>query len=145
MKIKIFLGQNVKMPEYAKSGDSGLDVRSNDETFLLYTGDSRLVHTGIYMEIPEGYECQCRPKSGLALNHGITVLNSPGTIDSSYRGEANVILVNHGKYPYEIRKGDKIAQFVFQKVEKVEFEKVSHIEDLSKTERNDDGFGSTGI
>jgi len=144
MKVKIFLSKDVIMPEYAKPGDSGLDVRSNQITFNLHPGERKLFHTGIYMEIPEGYECQCRPKSGLALNHGITCLNSPGTIDAGYRGECNVILINHGKEPVEIEKGMKIAQFVFQKVEKVEFEQVEQFENLNQSERGVGGFGSTG-
>ena len=117
-----------------------MDLRSRENVYL-FSGDYVVVCTGLHLEIPKGYEAQVRPRSGLAFNQGITVLNSPGTIDSDYRGEVKVLLINHGKTTYVIKKGDRIAQLVFNKVERVELK----IEgELADTKRGKRGFGSTG-
>ena len=132
--------KNAIIPKYAHEGDSGADLFSIQED-ILEPGERKIIPTGLKIEIPLGYEAQVRPKSGLTSNYGITVLNTPGTIDSNYRGEIKVILINHSQEPYKIEKGTKIAQIVFQKVETVEF-----LEDeLNKTSRGENGFGSTGI
>jgi len=135
------LDDGVKMPSYAHDGDSGVDLYANQEV-KMEPGAIALVPTGIKIAIPLGFEAQVRPKSGLALNHGITVLNTPGTIDAGYRGEVGVIVVNHGKKAFTIEKGKKIAQMVFNKVEKAALEEV---EELNETSRNTSGFGSTGL
>lgn len=135
------LGKDVKMPSYAHDEDSGVDLYAN-ENITVGAGRIALVPTGIKIAIPKGYEAQVRPKSGLALNYGISVLNTPGTIDSGYRGEVCVIVINHGNGEFKIEKGKKIAQMVFNRVEKVEFKEV---EQLDETSRNDGGFGSTGL
>lgn len=127
-------------PEYATAGASGLDIRAN-EPAVIKAGDRGCVGTGIYLEIPQGYEAQVRPRSGLALKHGVTVLNSPGTIDSDYRGEIRVILMNLGKEDFVIERGDRIAQIVFATVTRAE---LVHVQELGSTKRAAGGFGSTG-
>lgn len=123
-------------------GDAGFDVRAN-ESGIIKPGEIRMVHTGIYLETERGWEVQVRPRSGLALKNGITVLNTPGTIDTSeYRGECNVILVNHGNKEFSFITGDRIAQFVVSKVPSVSVEVVK---ELSETNRGTGGFGSTGV
>ncbi|MBT3416747.1 dUTP diphosphatase [Candidatus Woesearchaeota archaeon] len=142
MKIKFQkIHEDAIIPKYAKLGDAGMDVTSV-ENYSINPGEHVLVKTGLKMELPEGYEAQVRPRSGLALKHKITVLNSPGTIDSGYRGEAGVILMNHGKEVFSISKGDRIAQFVIAKHESPEVEEVESLED---SERGEGGFGSTGL
>jgi len=133
--------ENAILPHYAHEGDAGVDLYSA-ENYVLRPGQITLVSTGIKLAIPKGYEAQIRPKSGLALNHGISVCNSPGTIDSGYRGEIGVITINHSKEEFKIEKGTKIAQMVFNKIEKAEFEEVK---DLDNTKRGQNGFGSTGL
>ena len=133
--------ENAILPHYAHEGDAGVDLYSA-ENYVLRPGQITLVSTGIKLAIPKGYEAQIRPKSGLALNHGISVCNSPGTIDSGYRGEIGVIAINHSKEEFKIEKGTKIAQMVFNKIEKAEFEEVK---DLDTTKRGQNGFGSTGL
>lgn len=128
------------LPSYAHSGDAGMDVFSY-ETYILKPGERRLFKTGLKVEISEGYEMQIRPRSGLALNHGVTVLNTPGTIDAGYRGEVGIILINHGEKVYSIKKGDKIAQIVIGSVERAVLEEV---EKLKESPRGESGFGSTG-
>lgn len=135
------LGKDVKLPLYSHEGDSGMDLYANEETELL-PGGIGIVGTGLKIALPVGMEAQVRPKSGLALNNGVTVLNTPGTVDSSYRGEVKVILINLGKENFKVEKGKKIAQMVFQKVEKPELKEV---EELEETTRNEGGFGSTGL
>jgi len=145
MSINIYcnLENDVLIPEYQTGGSAGADVRASvREPITIKPGDRVLVPTGIFLEIPAGYEGQIRPRSGLAINHGITTLNSPGTIDSDYRGEVKVILINHGKNDFLINNGDRIAQMVFNKIERANFIKK---EMLSISERNANGFGSTGI
>ena len=129
------------LPSYAHASDAGMDVRSVEDVTVPAKGRV-LVHTGLVMLLPPMYEAQVRPRSGLALKHGITVLNTPGTIDSGYRGEVGVILINHGESPFEIRKGDKIAQMVIATVTRAE---VVEADSLGATERGEGGFGSTGI
>ncbi|MBN1156233.1 dUTP diphosphatase [Candidatus Woesearchaeota archaeon] len=129
------------VPAYAHPGDSGMDLFSADDC-VIKPGERKLISAGIRLEIPDGYEAQTRPKSGLAINHGITVLNTPGTIDSSYRGEIKVILINLGNEDYAVNKGSKIAQLVINKVERAE---ILESETLGQTTRNEGGFGSTGI
>lgn len=143
--VKIYLSDTAKLPDYKHIGDAGCDVCSNDENFMLGAGERRLVHTGIYMDIPEGYECQVRPRSGLTLEKGITVLNSPGTIDSSYKGECNIILINNSNKIVTIEKGMRIGQFVFNKYESANFIQVKNYEDIGQSQRGSGGFGSTGI
>lgn len=135
------LNENAKLPEYAHEGDAGLDVFSVDETIIL-PGESKLIHTGISIELPENTEAQMRPRSGLALKNQITLLNTPGTIDEGYKGEIGVILINHGKKPFKVEKSMKIAQMVIKPVFKVQVEEV---EKLSESERGTGGFGSTGL
>jgi len=131
------------LPTYATEGAAGMDIRSwLKEPVLLQPLDRIAIPTGLYLQIPEGYEGQVRPRSGLALNFGITLLNSPGTIDSDYRGELRVILVNLSEQPCIIRDGERIAQLVFAKVERVSLKQEEH---LSETERGHQGFGSTGL
>jgi len=129
------------LPRYMTNLSAGMDLRSAEEKVLL-PGERALVKTGIRLEIPEGYEAQVRPRSGLALKHGITVLNAPGTIDADYRGEVGVILINLGSEPFEIKKGDRIAQLVFAPHARAVFEEVFS---LDNTERSTGGFGSTGV
>ena len=133
---------DAKMPAYAHHGDAGVDLYSViDHT--LQPGARVLVPTGLKMAIPEGYEGQVRPKSGLALKHGITVLNTPGTVDAPYRGEVGVILINlDPKASYEVKKGEKVAQMVFNKVEYAAFTEAA---ELAATTRGAGGFGSTGL
>ena len=130
------------LPVYATDGSSGMDLRASLEADIELAPMQRcLVPTGLFLEIPTGYEAQVRPRSGLAIKQGITCLNTPGTIDADYRGEIKVILVNLSGDVQHIRHGDRIAQMVFQKVEKVNWLPVSEI---SETERNAGGFGHTG-
>jgi dUTP pyrophosphatase len=135
------LNPEVKTPGYAHEGDAGVDLYSAID-HVLQPGARVLVPTGLKMAIPHGYEGQVRPKSGLALKHGLTVLNTPGTVDAPYRGEVGVILINlDPKTPYEIKKGEKVAQMVFNKVEYATF---TDSPELAATTRGAGGFGSTG-
>ena len=134
---------NNDLPHYATSGSAGMDIRANLlETVVLSPLERRLIPTGIFLEIPQGYEGQVRPRSGLALKNGITCLNSPGTIDSDYRGELNVLLINLSNIPFTINNNDRIAQLVVAKVEKAE---LILVQQLNETERNAGGFGHTGV
>jgi dUTP pyrophosphatase len=132
---------DLPLPERATEGAAGYDVRSADADFVLAPGERRAVGTGLVLEIPPGLECQVRPRSGLALRHGITLPNAPGTIDSDYRGEVRVILLNAGRSPVEISRGERIAQLVFARFEAPE---VTEATDLSESRRAEGGFGSTG-
>ena len=134
---------NNDLPHYATSGSAGMDIRANLlETVVLSPLERRLIPTGIFLEIPQGYEGQVRPRSGLALKNGITCLNSPGTIDSDYRGELNVLLINLSNIPFTINNNDRIAQLVVAKVEKAE---LILVQQLNETQRNAGGFGHTGV
>ncbi|MBI2628678.1 dUTP diphosphatase [Candidatus Pacearchaeota archaeon] len=142
MKLKVKkLDNEATLPNYAHPGDAGMDLYSSKDYPPLNPGERCLIHTGISLEIPEGYELQIRPKSGLALKHGLSIVNTPGTIDSGYRGEVGIILINHGEKPYTVKKGEKVAQGVFSRFESAELEEVV---DLSDTSRGAGGFGSTG-
>tara|TARA_B100000579_G_scaffold437418_1_gene466677 strand:- start:2269 stop:2706 length:438 start_codon:yes stop_codon:yes gene_type:complete len=137
------LDQNVIIPEYKTKGASGMDLTANiKEPFFIEPGKSDIVPTGISLLIPIGYEVQIRPRSGLAAKKKVSVLNTPGTIDSDYRGEIKVILINFGKEKFKINPKDRIAQMVLCPVVKIEFEEVNELED---TKRGGGGFGSTGI
>ncbi len=141
LKIKIINKSKNPIPKYQTAGASGLDLHANvEEAITLKKNDIALIPTGLYLEIPEGYEAQVRSRSSLALKHGIFCLNSPATIDSDYRGELKIILASLSEEPFTINFGDRIAQIVFSKVEKVEFEEV---ENLSESVRGEGGFGST--
>lgn len=129
------------LPSYAHASDAGMDVRSVEDVTVPAKGRV-LVHTGLVMLLPPMYEAQVRPRSGLALKHGITVLNTPGTIDSGYRGEVGVILANFGDSDFEVKKGDKVAQIVVAPVLQAEIEEANEIDE---TDRGAGGFGSTGV
>jgi dUTP pyrophosphatase len=140
--IKVVNQSKHELPKYETSGAAGLDLKANiDETIVLNPLERKLVKTGLFIEIPEGYEAQVRPRSGLAFKHGITVLNSPGTIDADYRGEIGVILVNLSQEAFSIQDGERIAQLVFAKVEQAEW---FETQELTSTDRGAGGFGSTG-
>jgi dUTP pyrophosphatase len=142
LKVKVKkLSAEARDLVFAHRGDSGVDLFSTADLTIM-PGERKLVPTGISLEIEAGFEGQVRPKSGLALEHGITVLNTPGTIDAAYRGEVCVIVVNHGGKPFKVEKGKKIAQMVFTKVEEPEIE---YVKELGGTTRGAGGFGSTGF
>ena len=142
MKVQIINKSFNALPEYALVGDSGMDLRSDEnDIVIILPGERTLIKTGLFVQLPDGYEFQIRPKSGMALKYGITVLNTPGSIDANYRGEIGVILHNASDRDYAISPGDKVAQMVLQKVPKVEWEEV---EKLSETNRGDGGYGHTG-
>jgi dUTP pyrophosphatase len=133
-------GDGLELPSYQSAGAAGLDVRAAEDR-MLQPGETALVPTGFSMEIPTGFEAQLRPRSGLAAKHGITLLNSPGTIDHDFRGQVQIILTNLGHEPFFVHRGDRIAQMVIARVERAEIEVV---ETLSETERGSGGFGHTG-
>ncbi|HEX6901563.1 MAG TPA: dUTP diphosphatase [Thermoanaerobaculia bacterium] len=145
MKVRIKrlpTARDLPLPTQGSPGSAGFDLRAALEgEVVLRPGERLLVPTGIVLEIPPGWEGQVRPRSGLALRHGIGVLNAPGTIDSDYRGEVAVILVNLGEAPFSLRRGDRVAQLVISRVEPVEWEEADTVEDSS---RGSGGFGSTG-
>ena len=140
--VKIINESSNPLPDYATSGAAGMDVRAFlEQPVTLQPLQRALVPTGLFVELPEGYEAQIRPRSGLAIKHGITCLNSPGTIDADYRGEIKIILINLSGEDHIIHTGDRIAQMVVQQVAKINWEPVTF---LSETGRSDGGFGSTG-
>ncbi len=142
MEINIINKSGFKLPNYETEGSAGIDLQANiDEPIKLEPLDRVLIPTGLFISIPEGFEAQIRGRSGLALKHGITLANGIGTIDSDYRGEIKVILINLGKEPYIINKGDRVAQMVFVKYEKVNLKLV---EELDDTSRGKGGFGHSG-
>ena len=137
--------EGLPLPNYASNAAAGLDLLAavaGDEKITLQSGKWGLVQTGLKLQLPEGYEAQVRPRSGLALKHGVTVLNAPGTIDADYRGEVSVLLVNHGSEPFEITRGMRIAQLVVAPVARVILEEA---ESLTETARGAGGYGSTGV
>lgn len=160
MKVNVINSGINPLPTYAKAGDSGMDLRANfsnglnedylfhaafddvRQTLLVFSGGRVLIPTGLYTSFPPGYELQIRPRSGTALKFGVTVLNTPGTIDSNYRGEIGIILMNLSDEVFEIQQGDRIAQAVLAKVSLIEWNVVEH---LDKTERGDGAFNSTGV
>ena len=131
------------LPKYQTALSAGMDLHANlTEPVVLEPQARMLIPTGLFIELPEGYEAQVRPRSGLALKHGITVLNSPGTIDADYRGEIKVLLINHGKDPFTIQNGERIAQMVIAQYATVQWVET---QSLSNTERGEGGYGSTGL
>ena len=143
MKVKIVNKSKHPLPNYATSQSAGMDLRANlDESILLKPLQRTLVKTGLFMELPIGYEAQIRPRSGLAYKKGISILNSPGTIDADYRGEIGVILVNLSEDDFMIENGERVAQMVIAKHEQVDWEEVV---ELVETKRGVGGFGSTGV
>lgn len=142
MTVKIINQSNNPLPAYATEGSSGMDLRASiNETVTLEPLERALIPTGLFIELPEGYEAQVRPRSGLAIKQGITCLNTPGTIDADYRGEIKVILINLSNEVQSVHNGDRIAQMVIQKVEKINW---APAVELEQTTRNEGGFGSTG-
>lgn len=159
INVSVINKSSNELPKYAHKGDAGFDLRANVEeiennnylfnairfnttTIILNPGGRVLIPTGLYMAIPEGYELQIRPRSGLALNHGITVVNTPGTIDAIYRGNIGVILKNDGTEPFIIEQGDRIAQGVLNKVEEAN---LIETDSLDETDRSDSGYGKSGV
>jgi dUTP pyrophosphatase len=143
MQIKVINNSQHLLPSYETSASAGVDIRANlTDSITLKPLERALVKTGIFLEIPVGYEAQVRPRSGLAFKNGVTVLNSPGTIDADYRGEVGVILINLSNENFLINNGERIAQLVFAKVEQAQWKEV---EILSDTARGEGGFGSTGV
>ena len=142
MTVKIINESNNPLPAYATEGSSGMDVRAFiNETITLQPLERALIPTGLFIELPQGFEAQIRPRSGLAIKQGITCLNTPGTIDADYRGEIKIILINLSNEIQSVQNGDRIAQIVIQKVEKIDW---SVTVELEQTERSAGGFGSTG-
>ena len=133
-------GEGLDLPHYATTGAAGMDVRSAEDV-VIAPGERHAVATGLALAIPQGFEIQVRPRSGLALKHGITVPNTPGTIDSDYRGELKIIMINHGAEPFAIARGDRVAQLVLAPVTQAAW---IEVEELDSTERGAGGFGSTG-
>ena len=143
VQVKVIVSEGASVPEYKSAGAAGADVCAFVQSKLtLKPGERTLVPTGLFFEIPEGYEIQVRPRSGLAFKNGVTVLNTPGTIDSDYRGELKVLLANFGNADFEISSGDRIAQIIVAPVTRGNFVQASSI---SETERGSGGFGSTGV
>ncbi len=143
LKIKKPDNYDLPLPAYETWGSSGMDVRAwTDGDIVLNPGEIRLVPTGLSISIPVGYEAQIRPRSGLALKHGIGMVNSPGTIDSDYRGEIGIIMINHGDKPFTVRRGDRIAQMIIARVCHAE---ILVVDDLDSTTRGDGGFGHSGV
>lgn len=140
MNVNVVLGKDAVAPFYATKGAAGFDLSASEDV-IIAPKDKAIVGTGLFFEIPEGYELQIRPRSGNAAKYGVTVLNTPGTIDSDYRGEVKVILFNAGKQPFPIKTGDRIAQGVVSRIFQLKFE---FVKELSETERGEGGFGSTG-
>ena len=142
IQVKVIREKGVELPKYETGGSAGMDVRANiKEPITLKSLERILVPTGLKVAIPEGYEIQVRPRSGLAIKHGITMLNTPGTVDSDYRGELKVIVVNLSNEAYTIEPNERIGQFVLNKIEQIEF---IEVEELDSTERGEGGFGHTG-
>ena len=143
MTVKIINKSKHNLPQYETLSSAGVDIRANiDQPMTLQPLERALIKTGLFLELPHGFEAQVRPRSGLALKKGITVLNSPGTIDADYRGEVGVILINLSNEPFVVEDGERIAQLVFAKYEQAEW---IPVEILSETERGAGGFGSTGL
>lgn len=145
VKVKVYNESANNLPQYETAGAAGMDVKAFLENpITIAPGCRALIPTGLYVEIPKGYEIQVRPRSGLALKKGITVANTPGTIDSDYRNGIGVILINHGSEDFTVDNGDRIAQLVLNQVPQIQWEPVEGIGDLSSTDRGLGGFGSTG-
>lgn len=141
--INIINRSHHPLPAYATQHSAGMDLRANlDKPVILEPGQRALIPTGLYLELPEGTEAQIRPRSGLAFKHGVTVLNSPGTIDADYRGEVGVLLVNHGQEIFEVKDGERVAQMVIAQYVRATF---TEVPDLRASERGAGGFGHTGV
>ena len=142
MKVKIINKSPYELPRYATGSSAGMDLKANlSEPVTLGSLERAVIPTGLFMELPEGFEAQVRPRSGLAAKFGVTVANSPGTVDADYRGELKVILVNLSREPFVVNPGERIAQMVIARYERIEWEQTDQ---LSETERGTGGFGSTG-
>ena len=143
IQVKVVNRGNQQLPTYATAQSAGLDLRANiDEPVILHPMERKLISTGLHIALPEGFEAQVRPRSGLALKHGITVLNSPGTIDADYRGEIMVLLINFSQENFVINSGERIAQMIITKFEQIKW----NVTDcLDKTERGQGGYGHTGV
>ena len=143
LEVAVVNSSDHDLPQYSTEQSAGLDLRASlSESITLHPGEHRLIPTGLKIALPEGTEAQVRPRSGLAYKYGITVLNSPGTIDADYRGDVGVILINHGKEPFVVENGERIAQLVIAKYVQLQWKPT---EDLSATDRGAGGFGSTGV
>lgn len=143
LNVKVINKGHQPLPAYATSQSAGMDLRANiDESIVLHPMERRLVPTGLHIALPQGFEAQIRPRSGLALKHGITVLNTPGTIDADYRGELMVLLINFSDTDFVINDGERIAQMVLARHEQIEFQLVDELDD---TERGAGGYGHTGV
>ena len=143
LNVKVINKGHQPLPAYATSQSAGMDLRANiDESIVLHPMERRLVPTGLHIALPQGFEAQIRPRSGLALKHGITVLNTPGTIDADYRGELMVLLINFSDTDFVINDGERIAQMVVARHEQIEFQ---HVDELDDTERGAGGYGHTGV
>ena len=142
--VKIVNKSHHPLPAYETYESAGMDVRAflPDAPLTLQPGERAMVHTGLYMQLPAGYECQVRPRSGLAYRHGISIVNAPGTVDADYRGEVCVLLINLGQEPFTVQDGDRICQFVVKEYTHVKWQPV---EELDQTKRGDGGFGHTGL
>ncbi len=142
LNVRVINKSGNELPGYQTTQSAGMDLRASlNDPIQLSPGEYRLIPTGLFIELPVGFEAQIRPRSGLAFKHGITVLNSPGTIDADYRGEIGVLLINHGKEAFLIENGERIAQMVVAKHEQIAWQDA---EELDESERNAGGFGSTG-
>ncbi len=142
MKIQIINKSKHQLPKYATAQSAGMDLYANlDNPIILKPMERTIVPTGLYIALPDGYEAQIRPRSGLAIKHGISLANTPGTIDADYRGEIGIIMINFSQDDFEIKDGDRIAQMIINKYEKIEWHQTEHLDD---TGRGSGGFGSTG-
>lgn len=143
VKVKVINHSNNELPQYATPMSAGMDLRAfTDEPITIMPGERKLIHSGINIQLPEGYELQVRPRSGLALKHGITLTNAPGTVDADYRGDVGAIVHNLGTEPFVVNNGDRICQIVAKEYVKIEWEET---DPLDSTERGEGGFNSTGI
>lgn len=142
-KVKIVNKSNHRLPEYATPGSAGMDLKANiDEPIVLDSLERQMIPTGLHIQLPDGYEARVQPRSGLAAKHGVTVCNTPGCVDADYTGEIKVILINLSNEKFIVNPGDRIAQLIISKYEKVEWDEVAT---LDETERGEGGFGSTGL
>ena len=143
IKVKVINHSNNELPQYATPMSAGMDLRAfTDQPITILPGERKLIHSGINIQLPEGYELQVRPRSGLALKHGITLTNAPGTVDADYRGDVGAIVHNLGTEPFVVNNGDRICQIVAKEYVKIEWEET---DSLDSTERGEGGFNSTGI
>ncbi|MDR1653308.1 MAG: dUTP diphosphatase [Prevotellaceae bacterium] len=142
VKIRILNHSKHALPQYSTPLSAGMDLRANiDNTVTINPLERKLIPTGLYLELPQGYEAQIRPRSGLALQHGVTLLNTPGTVDADYRGEIGIIMINLSAEPFEIKDGERIAQMIIARHETAE---IIEVQELTETERGTGGFGHTG-